>query len=240
MWCDTGAANASAEFAARWWNTAKQEGRQVAMNSRCGVAQAADFDTPEYETFSIAQHRKWESNQGMDPYSYGYNRATPDGAYMNASTVVRTLVDMVAKNGNLLLDIGPRADGSLVQAEVDNLREAGRWIHAHGEAIFNTTYWFVQSEIAGGGPEVRFTQTESAFYILFLERPPVSEGGVVKVSAPVPILPGDQVSLLAVEGGESLLWSASGEGGDSQLSITVEENLLDSEEFCWVFRVAYA
>ncbi|KAK7954324.1 glycoside hydrolase family 29 protein [Apiospora saccharicola] len=240
MWCDTGAANASAEFAARWWNTAKQEGRQVAMNSRCGVAQAADFDTPEYETFSIAQHRKWESNQGMDPYSYGYNRATPDGAYMNASTVVRTLVDMVAKNGNLLLDIGPRADGSLVQAEVDNLREAGRWIHAHGEAIFNTTYWFVQSEIAGGGPEVRFTQTESAFYILFLERPPVSEGGVVKVSAPVPILPGDQVSLLAVEGGESLLWSVSGEGGDSQLSITVEENLLDSEEFCWVFRVAYA
>lgn len=147
---------------------------------------------------------------------------------------------MVAKNGNLLLDIEPRADKSLVQAEVDNLREAGRWIHAHGEAIFNTTYWFVQSEVAGGGPEVRFTQTDSAFYILFLERPPVSEGGVVKVLAPVPLLPGDQISLLTVEGGDSLLWSVYGEGSNYQLSIRVEENLLDSEEFCWVFRVVYA
>ncbi|KAK7934699.1 glycoside hydrolase family 29 protein [Apiospora marii] len=240
MWCDTGAANATAEFAARWWNTARQQGRQVAINSRCGVAQAADFDTPEYETFASAQKRKWESNRGMDPYSYGYNRATPAGAYMNASAIVRTLVDMVAKNGNLLLDIGPRADGSLVQAEVDHLREAGRWIRGHGEALFNTTYWFVQSEVAGGGPGVRFTQTESAFYILFLERPVVTEEGVVKVLAPVPILPGDRVSLLTVEGGESLAWSVSGEGSDAQLSIAVEEDLLDRGEFSWVFKVAYA
>ncbi|KAK8035244.1 glycoside hydrolase family 29 protein [Apiospora rasikravindrae] len=229
MWCDTGAANATAEFAARWWNVAKSQGRQVAINSRCGVAQAADFDTPEYETFSGAQHR-----------NYGYNAATPDAAYMNASTIVRTLVDMVAKNGNLLLDIGPRADGSIVQAEVDNLREAGRWIRAHGEAVFNTTYWFVQSEAAGEeGPGIRFTQTDSAFYILFLDRPPASEG-VVKVPAPVPILQGDQVSLLTVEGGGSLPWSVSGEGRGAVLSIGVEETLLDSDEFCWVFKVAYA
>jgi alpha-L-fucosidase len=74
MWCDCGAANGTAAFASDWWNKAREQGREVTINSRCGVAEVADFDTPEYATFSTSQPRKWESNQGMDPYSYGYNR----------------------------------------------------------------------------------------------------------------------------------------------------------------------
>ncbi|KAI1135493.1 glycoside hydrolase family 29 protein [Hypoxylon sp. FL0543] len=237
MWCDCGAANVTAEFASKWWNAARAQDRQVAINSRCGVPQAADFDTPEYTRFGSAQRRKWESNQGMDPFSYGYNRATPDAAYMNASTLIYTLVDIVSKNGNLLLDIGPRADGSIVQAEVDNLREAGRWIKSHGEAIFDTTYWFVQSEIAGG-PDVRFTQTDEAFYVLFLERP-VPRDGVVSVAAPVPALEGDEVSLLGVQGGEKLAWELSERGSQPVLQIEVDDALLDEEEFCWVFKIQY-
>ncbi|KAI3319793.1 glycoside hydrolase family 29 protein [Xylariaceae sp. AK1471] len=241
MWCDIGAANATAIFAADWWSSTRAANRQVAINSRCGLAQAADFDTPEYATFSSAQARKWESSMGMDPYSYGYNAATPDEAYMNASTLIRTLVDVVAKNGNLLLDIGPRADGTIVQPEVDALREAGRWIRAHGEAVFNTTYWFVQSEIQGEGEglDVRFTQTDDAFYALFLEKP-VVENGLVKVPAPLPILEGDEVSLLAVDGGENLVWKASGEGDQKVLNIEADDALLDKDEFCWVFKIKYA
>ncbi|KAK8058476.1 tissue alpha-l-fucosidase protein [Apiospora phragmitis] len=239
MWCDTGAANATADFAARWWNATRAQAARWPSTRGAAWRRRPTSTRPSTRPFRARSGASGSPTRGWTPYSYGYNRATPDAAVMNASTIVRILVDMVAKNGNLLLDIGPRADGSLVQAEVDNLREAGRWIHAHGEAIFNTTYWFVQSEIGGEGPAVRFTQTESAFYILFLERPPVSEG-VVKVPAPVPILRGDQVSFLAVAGGDSLPWSVAGDGSDSVLSIRVEENLLDSEEFCWVFKVAYA
>ncbi|GAB7354128.1 hypothetical protein MBLNU459_g4691t1 [Dothideomycetes sp. NU459] len=235
IWCDAGAANGTAPFAASWWNHARAQNRQVTINSRCGLAEASDFDTPEYATFSSAQRRKWESNQGMDPYSYGYNGATNASAYMNATTVVGSLVDMVAKNGNLLLDVGPRADGTIVQAEVDNLREAGRWIHAHAEAIFNTTYWFVMTEIAEQG--VRFTQTNDAFYILFLERP---ENGTVVVDAPVPILDGDVVTALTMANGTrpALSWEKSAAG--SGLTIHVPEEVLDADEHCWVFKVTYA
>ncbi|KAI1424298.1 alpha-L-fucosidase [Xylaria sp. FL1777] len=238
MWCDIGAANATAVFAAEWWAATRAANRQVAINSRCGIAQAADFDTPEYATFSSAQGRKWESNMGMDPYSYGYNAATPAEAYMNASTLIRTLVDVVSKNGNLLLDIGPRADGTIVQAEVDNLREAGRWIRSHGEALFNTTYWFVQTEVIGDGLDVRFTQTDDAFYVLFLEKP-VVENGAVRVPAPLPILKGDEVSLLAVESGENLVWNISGSEGQKVLNIKIEDALLDKDQFCWVFKIKY-
>ncbi|KAI1207540.1 glycoside hydrolase family 29 protein [Annulohypoxylon truncatum] len=238
MWCDCGAANVTATFASSWFNAARKQDRQVAINSRCGVPQAADFDTPEYMRFGSAQRRKWESNQGMDPYSYGYNQATPASAYMNATTLIYTLVDIVSKNGNLLLDVGPRADGTIVQAEVDRLREAGRWIKSHGEAVFDTTYWFVQSEIEGG-PDVRFTQADGAFYVLFLERPAV-EDGVVKVAAPVPVLKGDEVSLLAVEGGGKLAWKVIGQGSQAVLNIEVTDALLDKEEYCWVFKIEYA
>ncbi|KAI0018924.1 glycoside hydrolase family 29 protein [Xylariomycetidae sp. FL0641] len=251
MWCDCGAANATAAFAAAWWNhhhhhdatttagKGKRKGKkQVAINSRCGLAQAADFDTPEYATWGAAQRRKWESSSGLDPYSYGYNRATPAAAYLNATALVRRLADVVAKNGNLLIDVGPRADGSIVQAEVDTLRGAGVWIRAHGEAIFNTTYWFVQSEVAAG-PDVRFTQTDAAFYMLFLERPKV-DAGVVSIPAPVPVVDGDAVSLLAVDGGDDLGWSVKGEGRDAVLNIEVDESLLDQEEICWVFKIQYA
>ena len=123
------------------------------MNSRCGIAQGSDFDTPEYETFSSISPRKWESNRGMDSSSYGYNRATPASAYMNASAIIASLVDIVSKNGNFLLDIGPKADGTIDETEQKNLREAGVWIKANVEAIFNTTYWFMTP----GSEDVRFT-----------------------------------------------------------------------------------
>lgn len=267
MWCDCGTANDTAAFAAAWWNWARfhaegsggggQEdsagmgiGRQVVLNSRCGVAQAADFETPEYATYSSAQRHKWESNRGMDPYSYGYNAATPDGAYMNASTVVYTLVDIVAKNGNFLLDVGPTADGTIVEAEAAALRDAGRWIRGHAEAVFGTTYWFVQTQIAGSTSsgssgagqqvEVRFTQTEDAFYVLFLgEAPVVGADGYVWVNATVPVLEGDTVSLLGVNatGAEDLAWKTSDEG---YLAVSVGGDLLALEEYCWVFKIAYA
>ncbi|KAF4541935.1 Tissue alpha-l-fucosidase [Lasiodiplodia theobromae] len=223
MWCDCGAANGSAAFAAAWFNRYPS----ATMNSRCGIAQGSDFDTPEYTTFSSVSPRKWESNQGMDPYSYGFNRATADDAYMNASTVVKSLVDMVSKNGNLLLDIGPRADGSIVEVEAENLRRAGTWIKKHDEAIFNTTYWFVTPEVG----DVRFTQNDEAFYVLFLEEPVA--GADVLIEAPLPVLPGDSVTVLgegleveweAVDGGVSFTWPAEMEG---------------KGEYCWVVKIGY-
>ncbi|KAL8287828.1 hypothetical protein RB600_003654 [Gaeumannomyces tritici] len=240
MWCDCGAANGTAEFAARWWNAARAANRQVAINSRCGLARAADFDTPEYQTFSSAQRRKWESNRGMDPYSYGYNRATRDDEYMNATAIVHTLVDIISKNGNFLLNIGPRADGTIVPRAAENLREAGSWIKRHGEAVYNTTYWFVQSQIvAEGAPDVRFTHGKDAFYVFFLERPRPGADGFVRVPAAVPALAGDSISLLGVEGGEKLDFKVEDGWSGKSLSIKVAEDLLAKEDLCWVFKIGY-
>lgn len=110
MWCDIGGPNASTVFASAYFNDAARAGRQVVTNNRCGIP--GDFDTPEYARYDSVPVRKWESSLGMDPYSYGYNRATPDEAYITPSGIVTSLVDIVSKNGNFLLDIGPTANGT--------------------------------------------------------------------------------------------------------------------------------
>jgi alpha-L-fucosidase len=232
IWCDAGASNGTAAFAERWWNWARAHDRDVAINSRCGTATVNDFDTPEYATFSTAQRRKWESNMGMDPFSYGYNRATPDEEYMNATTLITSLVDMVSKNGNLLLNIGPRADGSIPEPEINALREAGTWLAANGEAIFNTTYWFRAAEVRDAHTDVRFTRKADAMYITSLQAP---AGGTLEVRAPIPILPGDEVSLLGVPGAEQLAWSCDGE----TFKVQIDEDLIKRVKYAWVFKVQY-
>ncbi|CZR55944.1 uncharacterized protein PAC_05832 [Phialocephala subalpina] len=213
MWCDCGAANNTAEFAAAWFNQAESQGREVTMNNRCGIVAGADFDTPEYSTFSSVSERKWESNQGLDPYSYGYNRATPSTLYMNASTIVSTLVDMVSKNGNLLLDFGPMADGTIDATEVAHLLEAGLFISAEVD-------------------DVRFTQTEDAFYILSLSEP----GEIFVVNANLPIIEGDSISMIGAGNGTKLGWTFENES----LSISVPSALAAAGYYCWVFKIEYA
>jgi alpha-L-fucosidase len=143
---------------------------------------------------------------------------------MNVSTLIFDLVDMVSKNGNFLLDIGPRADGSIVETEANTLREAGKWIHAHSEAIFNTTYWFVTPEV---GAHVRFN--------IFTFEKPVN--GTLCVEAPVPILEGDEITMVGSNSSMGLQWSKDEDG---YLTIDAPKTLVDSEDTCWVFKVAYS
>lgn len=137
MWCDIGGPNLTAEFASEFYNSNAAQGRQVLMDNRCGLP--GDFDTPEYARYDSVQVRKWESNLGMDPFSYGYNRATPVDQYMTPQVLVTSLMDIISKNGNFLLDVGPTANGTIIDVEQQTLRTAGQWIKSHAEAIYNTT-----------------------------------------------------------------------------------------------------
>ncbi|KAJ5912287.1 hypothetical protein N7504_001170 [Penicillium tannophilum] len=227
MWCDIGGPNRTAEWASEWFNQAAEENRQVVMNARCGLP--GDFDTPEYATYSAVQRRKWESNLGMDPYSYGYNRATPLASYMNASTIVTSLVDIVSKNGNFLLDVGPTANGTIIEIEQQHLRQAGKWIKTHAEAIFNTTYWFITPEEG----DVRFTVSQDAFYIHTITKP----NSTLALSSPIPWVEGDQVTVVGGKMHGTVLPSHKSRNGSVVLSVSKE--VAAADQYAWVFKIPY-
>jgi alpha-L-fucosidase len=228
MWCDIGGPNKTAEFASTWFNKASEENRQVVMNARCGLP--GDFDTPEYAQYNGVQRRKWESNAGMDPYSYGFNRATPLAKYMNASAIITTLVDIVSKNGNFLLDIGPMADGTILNIEQQHLREAGRWIKSHAEAIYDTSYWFVAPE---EGEHIRFTTSQDAFYIHCLARP----NNTITLSSPIPLLEGE--NLIVVGGDMHGAEVPSTKTANGSFVLSVSSEVARADQFVWVFKIAY-
>lgn len=228
MWCDIGGPNMTAEFAASYFNTAAAAGKQVLLNNRCGLP--GDFDTPEYARYDAVQVRKWESNLGMDPFSYGYNRATPDDAYLKPDQIVTSLVDIVSKNGNFLLDVGPTANGTIIEIQQRNLRAAGSWIKNHAEAIFNTTYWFVAPE---EGQAVRFTQNENAFYIMTLYPP----NATLVLDSPVPYVDGDDVRV--VGGNRSSTVVPSRLLGNGSLELRIGEDIRNADQYAWVFKVDF-
>lgn len=228
MWCDIGGPNRTAEFASSWFNRAAEQNRQVVMNARCGLP--GDFDTPEYARYKRVQVRKWESNLGMDPYSYGYNRATPLASYMNASSIVTSLVDIVSKNGNFLLDVGPMANGTILEVEQKNLREAGAWIKSHAEAIFNTTYWFVTPE---EGEDIRFTTAPDAFYIHLIAKP----NATILLKSPVPWVEGDNVTVVGGKKAGTVVPSERQINGT--LRLNVSEEVINADQYAWVFKITY-
>jgi alpha-L-fucosidase len=117
-----------------------------------------DFVTPEFTVLADISATKFETVRGMGR-GFGYNRNETEADLIAPDALVRLLVDVVSKNGNLLLNVGPMADGTVPQAQVDRLHALGAWLGVNGDAIFKTRPWTRATGTTGDGTEVRFTQS---------------------------------------------------------------------------------
>jgi alpha-L-fucosidase len=131
--------------------------------------QHADYTTPEGTWPKKIVGKKWESCHALGT-SFGYNQNEGPGDMLSPQKLVEMFVDIVSKNGNLLLDIGPRADGSIPELQLARVRELGRWLRVNGEAIYETRPWSRSDGKAGELP-VRFTQKGDALYAIVLGKP---------------------------------------------------------------------
>jgi alpha-L-fucosidase len=82
----------------------------------------------------------WEESQGVG-YSYGYNRNEQLKDYKTSHDLILMLGDIVSRGGNLLLDIGPAADGTIPVIMQQRLSDIGDWLAVNGEAIYETEAW---------------------------------------------------------------------------------------------------
>ncbi len=124
-----------------------------------------DYSTPEYSTLKEISTRKWECVRGIG-HSFGYNSTEADKNFLTGKQLIALLVDIVSKNGNLLLNIGPKADGSIPAQQLKPLLELGEWLGTYGEAIFATRPWVRSDCVTPGANSVHFTQNDQYIYLI--------------------------------------------------------------------------
>lgn len=129
-----------------------------------------DFRTPEYTSYNHIPPHKWESVRGIG-HSFGYNMVEDEDDHIAPDKLIAMLVDIVSKNGNLLLGVGPAADGSIPPLQADRLLKLGAWLDSNGDAIFGTRPYNTAEGNSREGFPIRFTTKAGALYAIPLGSP---------------------------------------------------------------------
>ncbi|MFB6136742.1 MAG: alpha-L-fucosidase [Halobacteriaceae archaeon] len=229
------------ELIADFYNRAAERGKEVAVNDRSSLDAVGtvidtgddewhgDFETPEYAVFDEVRDTVWESVRGIGR-SFGYNRAEDDADHIARDELIHSFVDIVSKNGNLLLNVGPRADGTIPEPQLDRLRALGDWLDVNGDAIFGTRPWAV-AEDRVAETELRYTWREGTLYVTLLEYP---ESGTVTTSIPAHVtLSGTADGHLLTAAGERAVGVDVGRG-----TVTLDLGERPDHEYAWSVALA--
>jgi alpha-L-fucosidase len=171
-------------FAAYYYNRGAEWGKGVAINYKDDAypIKAAMFDIERGQLTDIREPF-WQTDTAVSKNSWGY---ITNQDYKAVTDVVHDLIDIVSKNGCMLLNIGPRPDGTIPEGDAEILLGIGQWLGINGEAIYGTRHWKVFGEgptqVIGGGfndtkrepftsRDVRFTVKDDALYAIVLGWP---------------------------------------------------------------------
>lgn len=120
--------------------------------------------TTEYTPGMAGMDHPWEESRGMG-FSYGYNRAERLEHYHTGRELVILLCDLVSRGGNLLLDIGPAADGTIPVVMEERLLQMGSWLKVNGEAIYGTKPWkSTRQWTSGEVPKINYNDEFNSTY----------------------------------------------------------------------------
>lgn len=219
------------EFAAYYLNAAKDWDKEVMitykqedMPQTVGVVDFEKGRLDEVTSFSWLTDDTISAGTWTTTGSWSY---TEELTIKSSKELLHTLIDIVSKNGQLLLNISPTADGIIPAAQQQSLLGMGRWLRANGEAIYNTRPFtvygegpkrmkssghFVQMDGEYNKENIRFTTNENSIYAIQMGWPG-SHKQVLLKSINADSLKGKVINKVSVlDSGESIKWQLTEQG----------------------------
>ena len=177
-------------LAAYYYNRGARRGEPPVLDFKLNAMPqgTGTFDV-ERGALTGIQPTTWQTDTSISNASWGYIEGD---TYKPATQLLHQLIDVVSKNGNLLLNVGPRGDGSIPEQARDILLDMGAWLKVNGEAIYGTRPWTTfgegPTEVVGGTfqdreakpytpQDFRFTTHGATLYAIALGWPQATDGG---------------------------------------------------------------
>jgi alpha-L-fucosidase len=184
------------EFDAFYYNFAVAHGYTGVVNfkdySMDWTSAVRDFERGQLASI---EPNHWQTDTSISKLSWGY---IENDQYQPPEFLVHQLIDIVSKNGNLLLNIGPKPDGTIPDQIQTTLLAMGTWLKANGEAIYGTTPWKIYGEgptkVIGGAfhdqdtkpyttEDFRFTAKGNTVYAIGMGCPTAGSEGFATIHA---------------------------------------------------------
>ncbi|WP_336835061.1 alpha-L-fucosidase [Sphingobacterium siyangense] len=178
LWFDGDWEHSAEEWKAKeTLNLLRKYNPNIIINSR--LNHHGDYDTPEQGIPVTRPDAKfWELCYTMND-SWGYQPF--DKKYKSPNMIIRTLVDCISMGGNLLLDIGPKADGTIPEEQLNILKQLGRWTHKHAAAIYGTRAGIPFANY--GGKSALSKDGKTLYLYVYEQKPELQLKGLVNHSA---------------------------------------------------------
>jgi alpha-L-fucosidase len=213
-------------------STAGKQGPVLTYKQEAFPPNAAVLDI-ERGKLDALRLQPWQSDTSVSIKSWGYVK---DDEYRTAGSLLGDLIDVVSKNGNLLLNVGPQSDGTIAPEIQNVLLQMGSWLRTNGEAIYGTRPWVLYGEGSTNAPtgreevkrayssaDLRFTTKGSTLYALGLAWPRDGQVLVKTLYASTPYLP-HRVARVSLLGSDARLkWEQTATGLAVQLPAVHDE-----------------